>query len=141
MHQSLPAFGDCSLDDNPGDGASEPGSAGADGDPSGNINGYLFWDTETIVDEADRWEMTIWLHEGDRHGRGKAPAETCTVRLTPRRCQKFSARPGQQFKWVNTSVGDSKEVQSGTAAADKWGLVTIEKLVVTKGKNRIRIGH
>jgi hypothetical protein len=141
MHQSLPAFADCSLDDNPGDGASDPGSAGADGDPTGNINGYLFWDTDSIVDEANRWGMTIWLYEGDRHGRGKAPADACTVSLTPRRCRKFRARPGQQFRWTSTSVEGGRGVQSGTAAADKWGLVTIEKLIITTGKNRIRIGR
>ena len=139
MHQSLPAFGNCSIDDNPGDGASDPGAAGADSDPTGNINGYLFWDTETIVDEPARWEMTVYLHAGDKHGRGKAPARACTVSLTPRRCRKFKASPGRKFKWTNTSLADGRQVQSGAAAADKWGLVTIDKLVVTMEKNRIRI--
>jgi len=139
MHQSVPAFGNCSLDDNPGDGAFDPGGAGCDGDPVGMINAYLFWDTATIVDEPDRWEMTVWLYDGDRHGRGKAPADACTVDVTPRRCQKFAAKAGQKFAWTNTSVKDNKPVASGTAEADKWGLVTVPKVVVTKGKNRITI--
>jgi len=140
MHQSLPAFGRCSLDDNPGDGASDPGRAGSDGDPDGNINGYLFWETDDIVDEPGRWEMTVYLYDGDKHGRGRAPQDTCTVDLTPRRCQKFRAKPGQKFTWSNTSLADGRVVQSGTATADQWGLVTIEGLIVTKGKNRVRIG-
>ncbi len=139
LHQSLPAFGHCSLDDNPGDGAFDPGAAGSDGDPTGNINGYLFWDTATIVDEPDRWEMTVYLYDGDRYGRGKVPADSCTADLTPRRCQRFKARPGEKFKWTNTSLADNKQVRTGTAAADQWGLVTLEKIVITKGKNRIAI--
>jgi len=139
MHQSLPAFGNCSLDDNPGDGAFDPGGAGSDGDPVGMINAYLFWDTATIVDEPDRWEMTVYLYDGDRHGRGKAPADACTVDVTPRRCQKFAAKAGQKFTWTNTSVKDNKQVAAGTAEADKWGLVTVPKVIVTKGKNRIVI--
>jgi hypothetical protein len=139
LHQSLPAFGNCSLDDNPGDGAFDPGAAGSDGDPTGEINGYLFWETETIVDEPDRWEMTVYLYDGDQHGRGKAPQESCTVDLTPRRCQKFTAKPGQEFRWSNTSLKDNKLIKSGTAKADQWGLVTIKGLVITKAKNRITI--
>ena len=135
----VPAFGNCSLDDNPGDGASDPGRAGSDGDPTGNINGSLFWDTKSIVDEPDKWEMTVYLYDGDRFGRGKAPADSCTVDLTPRSCQRFKARPGQKFKWTNTSLTDKKEVQSGEATADKHGLVTLEKVRVTKGANRIAL--
>ncbi len=139
LHQSLPAFRNCSLDDNPGDGAFDVGAVGSDGDPSGNINGYQFWETDSIVDEPDRWEMTVYLYDGDKYGRGRAPADACTTDLTPRRCQRFRAKPGEQLKWTNTSLKDNRVVQKGTAEADRWGLVTVEKLIVSKGRNRIRI--
>jgi hypothetical protein len=139
LHQSLPAFGNCSLDDCPGDGELNPGGVGGDGDPVGDINGYIVWDTEDIVDQPDRWVMTVYLYDGDQYGRGKAPADACTADLTPRRCQKFKASPNQQFNWTNTSVKEGKVIQSGTAKADKWGLVTIEGLTITKGKNRISV--
>jgi len=139
LHQSLPAFANCSLDDNPGDGAFDVGAVGSDGDPSGNINAYQFWETETIVDAPDRWEMTVYLYDGDKFGRGRCPADRCSTDLTPRRCQKFRARPGEKLQWTNTSVKDKRIVQKGTAIADKWGLVTLEGLVVTKGRNRITI--
>jgi hypothetical protein len=83
--------------------------------------------------------MTVYLYDGDQYGRGTAPADACTADLTPRRCQKFKASPNQQFNWTNTSVKEGKVIQSGTAKADKWGLVTIEGLTITKGKNRISI--
>jgi len=36
-------------------------------------------------------------------------------------------------------VKEKRVIQSGTVKADAWGLVTVEKLIVTKGKNRIKI--
>ena len=95
------------------------------------INGYLTWDSETIVDRPNRWEMTVWA-EG-------APLPKCTVDVTPRKCQKFRARPGQRFKWTNTSLADKKVAQSGRVRADKWGLVTLKQVTVTANRHRLAI--
>ena len=156
--QSLPAFTNCTLDGKIGtgkmktkaemqaerekiaaklkaDGKPVPKRIGVlptDGDANGAYNAYLRWKTDNIVDEADRWEMTVYLV-------ANAPKDECTVDLTPRRVQKFSVTPGRKFKWTNTSVKESKELQSGAVVADKWGLVTLEKLTVTKGANRVRL--
>lgn len=142
LDQSLPAFTKCSLDNDPGTGkkldtpkdykhrSGKIKKDKFDGDSVGQVNGFLFWETRDIVDEADRWEMTVAINAG-------APRDDCTVNLTPRRCQKFKPAEGTVFKWTNSSGG--KEVQSGEVKADKWGLLTIEKLTVSKGKNRIVI--
>lgn len=61
--------------------------------------------------------------------------------VTPRRCQKFKPAPGETFRWTNTSLAEGKVVQSGTAVADRWGLVTLEKVTVSKGRNRIEISQ
>jgi len=124
--QSLPAFTRCSLDDQPGSGDPK------DGDAKGQSNLYLSWETKDIVDRPDRWELTVGLIE-------KAPRDECTVDITPRRLQQFRAAPGQTVKWTNTSPADGKQIQSGEATADRWGLVTLDKVRVTKGKNRISI--
>jgi len=81
----------------------------------------------------------VYLSSGDRRGRGKAPKDACTVDITPRRCQKFKPKPGETFKWTNASLKDNKPVQSGTVKADKWGLVTLPQVKVSKGKNRVSI--
>jgi hypothetical protein len=128
LDQSLPAFGRCSLDDDPG--AGDP----KDGDPKGQINLYLDWETEDVVDEPGRWEMTVGLID-------KAPAAECTVDLTPRRCQRFKPGPGRALRWTNVSRADGREVQSGEVKPDALGLVTLERVVVSKGRNRIRIGR
>jgi len=138
--QSLPAFANCSLDGMPGDGdMSNNGGVGADSDVIADLNGWLLWDTETIVDEPDRWEMTVYLYAGDpKQGRQGAPADTCTVDLTPRRCQRFAAKPGQRFQWSNTPP-EGGQAAAGQAIADRWGLVTLERLVITKGMHRVRV--
>ena len=93
---------------------------------------WLSWETKDIVDDSSVWEMTVRLVP-------QAPRDSCIVDLTPRRCQKFKPQPGAKVTWTNTSMPDGKVIQTQTAVADQWGLVTLEKVVVTKGKNRIRI--
>jgi len=124
-NQSVPAFGNCSVDGMPGNGDLRMGDTfGA------TINGYLTWDSETIVDKPDRWEMTVILDAG-------APLPNCTVDLTPRKCQRFKPEPGTQFKWT-CKAGDNV-LGAGTATADKWGLVTIRQLPMAKGAQRVVI--
>ncbi len=131
--QSLPAFGNCSLDDNIGEGDPRAGRS------YGQINGYLVWESETIVDEPGLYAITVYLWGGDRHGRGAAPLDACTVDLTPRKCQKFKADKGEPFAWTSVTLSDGKQVQAGQAIADDHGLVTLKGLNVTKGKHRIVI--
>jgi len=126
-NQSVPAFGNCSLDDSPGDGDLNNGETF-----SAQLNGYLNWDSATIVDEPGRWETTVWLDDS-------APLPDCTVDVTPRRCQKFEAKAGASFQWTNVGLAGGKAIQSGQATADPWGLVTLRKLTVTQGKNRLSI--
>jgi hypothetical protein len=124
--KSVPAFSNCSLDGNPGNG--DP----ADGDPRGTINAYLVWRYDDIVDKPDRWEMTVYLAKS-------APKDTCTVDLTPRHRRKFNPKAGQTFTWTNTDLATKKVVGSGTVKADKWGLVTLKQITVGKGRNRVVI--
>ena len=88
-----------------------------------------------MVDEPGTWEMTVSLTSGKRG----APKEACTVDITPRRLQKLQVKPGMKFTWTSTSVKDGETVQRGSAEADKHGLVTMKKVTVTQGGNRIRL--
>jgi hypothetical protein len=53
-----------------------------------------------------------------------------TVDVTPRRCQQFKLKPAE-CKWT-TSTG-----ASGTVIADKWGLVTVPKVVIKAGMGTV----
>ncbi len=123
---TLPAFTNGSLDDRIGNG--DP----ADGDPVGAINAYTLWDPETSVDRVDRWEMTVYLLS-------TAPEDSCTVDVTPRRCQNFDPVPGTVLNWTNTDVGTGAEIARGTAVVDEYGLVTLPGLTLTKAPTRIEI--
>lgn len=123
---SLPAFTACSLDDIPGDG--DP----ANGDLKGQINAYLYWETEDIVDTEEKWEMTMVLME-------KAPENSCTVDITPRRLQNLKSVAGEEFLWKNIDVASGEVIASGTLVADQYGLLTVEQTAVSKTKNRIVI--
>jgi pimeloyl-ACP methyl ester carboxylesterase len=167
--RTLPAFTNCSLDEDPGKGIRKPREQYErekkeikewnkknphdkkradhyDGASHGMFNGYMRWDTddENIVDEPDRWSMIIHLYKGGRRKRHAAPKPECTVDITPRRCQKFKPEPGDKFRWTNyqhsrlATGGDPwTKVQTGTAEADKWGLVTMKAVKVTKLKNKV----
>jgi len=140
LHQTVPAFTNCSLDtkiltDKP-KGSYYPGRFDQDfqksADKLGGINLYQRWETKTLVDKPGRWEMTVLLSKD-------APNDQATMDLTPRRCQKFKPKPGDTLKWTNTSLTDKKVVQSGTVKADKWGRVTLPQVKVSKGRNRVSI--
>ncbi len=128
IDQSLPAFTSCSLDNNPGRG--DPN----DGDAEGQVNLYLYWQTDDVVDEPDKWQMTVGLVD-------EAPEEKCTVDITPRRLQKFRTEPGQRLQWTNTSLSDNREIQTGQATVDEHGLITLENISVMPGRNRIRLSN
>lgn len=121
---SVPAFTRCSLDQDPGDG--DP----SQGDPQGGMNLYLTWQTSDIVDRPNRWEISLSLVDA-------APQDQCVVDVTPRRLQVFATDPGTEFEWSN--VGSDGLVQQGRVRADEYGLVTVERLQVTKLGNRLSI--
>jgi len=121
---TLPAFTNCSLDGDMGDG--DP----AVGDLSGSINAYLLWQPSDAVDMAHRWEMTVQLISS-------SPEDACTVDITPRRCQSFDQEPGTVVIWTNTDIATGTRIASGSVTVDEWGLVTLPATTVSKGTNRI----
>ena len=116
--QSLPAFANCSLDDN------------LDADPAGQFNAHLAWQIADLIDTPGQWAITLFL-------RPSAPKDTCTVDLTPRRLQQFKTPAGRRFRY--TVAEGERQFASGTATADEHGLLTLKRIPVTKGKVRVAI--
>jgi hypothetical protein len=110
--RSYPAFGNSSIDQDPGPGDPK------EGDAEGGIN--LGFDWKDVVDEERGWTATI--------SNARAKAEM-TVDVTPRRCQKFRPKPGESLRWTASSGG------SGSVAAGAAGLVTIEKVRLKPGES------
>jgi hypothetical protein len=155
--QTLPAFTNCSLDDDIGTATKRPDEvveaerqtlveqakkAGRDpkrvivppwdGDHSGAYNRHLWWATDDVVDTAQAWEMTVILMD-------TAPKDSCNVDLTPRRLQKFRTTNGSKFRYTVTDVQAGKLLKEGTAAADEYDLLTLKQIPLVKGRNRVKI--
>jgi pimeloyl-ACP methyl ester carboxylesterase len=126
LDRTLPAFSNCSLDGNPGNGDPK------DGAPAGQSNLYLYWTDATIQDEPKGWAMDVLLA-------GDAPKDTCLVDVTPRRCQRFKPRPGTKIIWANTKLPSGKVIAYGEVVVDQWGLATVPRLAVSKGGNRLSL--
>ncbi len=126
--QTLPAFTNCSLDNDPGNGNPD------DGEPTGQINRYLYWQTGDIVDNPNQWEMTVGLIP-------KAPEDRATVHITPRRCQHFAPEPGETVHWTNIDIDRETVLQSGDTVVDQWGLVTLKQVIIAKGTHRISLSR
>jgi hypothetical protein len=126
LDRTLPAFTNGSLDGKPGSGDPE------DGDPEGQSNLHLVWDTsdEAIVDEEGRWSLVL-------HVNRKAPADEGVADVTPRRCRKFKPKPGTKVAWWNRALAGDRDFQSGEVTADEWGLVTVPQVRVRRGGSRL----
>ena len=94
LDESAPALGNCSLDGNPGDG-----DLGAAENFGAQVNGYVLWDSDSIRDEKARWAIELWIDAASFY-------PTCTVDLTPRRCQRFRPQPGMKFTVTNTLLAE-----------------------------------
>jgi hypothetical protein len=124
---SYPAFSNCSVDNDPGDGT--PTS----GDAIGSINGHLDW-TDDIVDEPGRWEVTLYLRDLPNTINTLVAPDSATTDVTLRRLQNFLTQPDSFIVWLN--FRDGNLVQRG-AFAYTGGLVTLEGVKVYKNSNRI----
>jgi hypothetical protein len=134
---SFPAFTGFSANDNPGTGAGDAvggedqlGDNTYDGTPRGGLNRWLRWNSNTIVDTEGEWAMELKMSSGPGGYKG---GKTETVDVTPRRLQRFAVKPGAKYSWT-TSTG-----QSGEAAADADGILTIPKVGVTTGWTKLAV--
>lgn len=124
--QTLPAFSNCTLDGDIGDG--DPST----GDPEGAYNYNLWWETEDIVDTEYVWEMTVILVKS-------APQDSCKVDLTPRRLQKFRTPKGAKFAYTVTDLQTQKTLAKGEAVADEHDLLTCKQIPLARGRNRVKL--
>jgi len=106
---SYPAFANSSIDGKLGNGDPK------DGDLEGGINLGFLW--SAVVDEAGKWSVKL---------ANDLAKEEMTVDVTPRRLQRFTARPGDKFTW---SAGEA----TGAVTADAAGRVTVPKVKIKPG--------
>jgi hypothetical protein len=128
---SYPAFSNCSINNNPGNG--NP----SNGDAIGSINGHIDWN-DNIVDITNSWEITLRLKDlSTIYGSDIAP-DSATTDVTLRRLQAFSVPPGYRINWVNRR--SNIIVQQASFVYDSE-LITIPGVRVYKDSSRITVTY
>ncbi len=101
-----------------------------EGEGGGNTNMSYAW--KDVTDTAGKFEMTLT---------GKAS----TFDLTPRRMQKFEARPGETLRWEAVNLPGRRKPeappapQSGTVLVDANGVVTIKDVSLVGDSAGVKI--
>ena len=78
------------------------------GAASGQINAYLGWDADSVIETATEWRVTLKLAPN-------APRDQAIVTVTPRRLSKFKRKPGERVTWAIEGSG------LGRGAEDRGG--------------------
>ena len=132
--ESVPAIGYATSSDRPSPGG------------RGEINTHIEWSSrendfdktttkDDLVDSPGRWEVCLRSCNFHRTQSGKKNVDAQTASITPRRCRKFKARPGEAFAWENWSCADPAKpvkIAEGTVTAEEHGLVTVENFQINK---------
>jgi hypothetical protein len=126
---SYPAFTNCSINDNPGNGNPSNGAS------IGSINGHLDWNDD-IVDTTNRWEITLKMKDlSTIYGSDPSP-DSATTDVTLRRLQAFRVPTPSTINWENRR--NNIIVQHASFAYDS-GPVTIPGVKVYKDSSRLAV--
>ena len=128
---SYPAFSNCSINNNPGNGTP------SNGDPIGSNNGHLDWN-DNIVDITDRWEITLKLKNLLTTFGSDISPDSATTDVTLRRLQNFLVPTGSLVTWENRR--NDILVQHGSFAYD-GDLITLPAVKVYKDSSRLIVTH
>jgi hypothetical protein len=129
--KSYPAFSNCSINQNPGNGNKN------NGDPYGALNGYLDFN-DSITDEHCEYDVTVFVKDFYVGGvLDPNQYNTCTTDIAFRRLQHFAPANGVKVKWKNYDSTNAI-IQSGSFTSN-GKLMVIPNLIVNKSGNRIHL--
>ena len=125
-------FADLSLNQDPGNG--DP----ADGDPTGQWNATVDFDPAEAVEDADSARFLLRLRQEGALDDARAPS--ATLRLCPRRLQRFRIQPGEavRFRW---ETEDGLLVAEEVLVADARGHVLTSPVVLGTEPRRAVFEH
>lgn len=89
---SFPAFSNCSVNNNPGDGHFD------NGDSLGTINGFLDWN-DVITDDTDHYQIAVFMNDLQTYFSTVPAPDTCITDVTLRRLQNFVVPVGAWIYW------------------------------------------
>lgn len=126
---SFPAFSDCSLNEDWGNGN------GNTGENYGSVNGSLDWVNE-LVDESSQWQAQVFIHDLPYKQGVVVYPDSCTVTITPRRVQRFHPSIGDSIEW--SVLHQEIVIQSGKIKYS-GGLITVPGIKIFKDTSTITL--
>jgi hypothetical protein len=130
---SYPAFSNCSIDQNAGNGKKN------NGDSYGAINGYMGWNN--VSDDVCDYSTHLFVK--DFYAGGILDAEqyeTCTTDITIRRIQQFIPADGTNISWTNNDA-DGHLMQSGSFVYNSALPITLTGITVNKSGNTLELSY
>lgn len=123
IDEPMPVFTQASLDSDAGNG--DP----LVGDLFGSINGYIGFDTSTLVDTPSKHELTVFLRTGS--GPDAAAAPTATVDWRARRLQNFLPQSGQHLRFRSHNVVANSLEDDRIVTVPPSGAITVASAPLT----------
>jgi len=111
----------------------------ADGEPWGAWSGWYEWDVNTQMDDADRWECTVFLAGIDALPIDAYAGDSATCDVTIRKPQLFLPAPGAPLEWRLERLSDGLVLQSGNTTPDAEGVVAVTGLTLFTDPLRTRL--
>ncbi|MBZ0271196.1 hypothetical protein K8I61_04115 [bacterium] len=106
----------------------------------GTWGGFVDWDADSIVDEAELWGTDIYLiSDMPDFPNQVAPVNVITADLTPRRLQEFDPIPGETLAYTHVSIPDGKSIASGDIVVASDGSATIPGITIWKEQTRVEL--
>ncbi|MCS6991079.1 MAG: alpha/beta hydrolase [Chitinophagales bacterium] len=131
LNVAYPAFSNCSVNGNPGNGKKN------DGDAFGTINGLLAW--SEVSETKCSFSVKLYLKDYVVGGQLQANQPTsCSADVTLRRLQAFKAQPGRTIYWYNYDASGNL-VQSGTITSQQGVPHTVPGVQISKAGNRLEL--
>ncbi len=119
---SFPAFSNCSVNNDPGDGHLESG------DSVGTINGFLDWN-DSISDDSAKYKIAVFMTDPPTYYGNIAAPDSCFTDITLRRLQHFQVPANAVIFWNITHNGLVIQQDSFSYTG---GLITLSKVKIFK---------
>lgn len=126
---SFPAFSNCSVNDDPGDGNL------SSGDSLGSINGFLDWN-DSIADDSSHYHLAVFMKDLPVHFGAVIAPDSCFTDLTLRRLQNFNVPLNAMILWE--TVHGSQAIQNDSFLYS-GGLITLKQVKIFKDTSMIRV--
>lgn len=138
-NQSFPALANCTANDDFGtiDLAVPKGRRPAYGAPGvgdlvGTINGEVSWDRTSIIDEPERFVITLNIENW-------AVKDKATADVTPRRVQRFKPSRGSSIECKVIDLSSGEVLLSKTVEPDEDGFLTVKSVPLLKTGTRLEM--